>query len=211
MSRGSKPGTFTEHLFKILVIGDLGVGKTRFVNRYVRNHFSSHLKLTLGVDFTLKVIAWDSKTMVRLQLWDISGHEHFKNMSRAYFKGARGALVVYDVTKESTLEGALSWKLDLDRKVVTDNGRPIPSVLLANKCDQGKVSSKEPRFIDRLCREKGFTGWFEVSAKENFNVDEAATFLVKNILLCEESDTEEGQCGDVTLKQASEKQLYNCC
>uniref|UniRef100_A0A3B1ICH1 RAB32, member RAS onco family n=1 Tax=Astyanax mexicanus TaxID=7994 RepID=A0A3B1ICH1_ASTMX len=164
MSGGSKSGSVTEHLFKILVIGDSGVGKTSFVNRYVKNHFSSHLKLTLGVDFSMKVIDWDSKTLVRLQLWDISGHEHFKNMSRAYFKGARGALVVYDVTKESTLEGALSWKLELDHKVVTDKGRPIPSVLLANKCDRSKVCSNEPCHIDRLCREKGFTGWFEVSA-----------------------------------------------
>ncbi|KAG9268685.1 ras-related protein Rab-32-like [Astyanax mexicanus] len=132
-------------------------------------------------------------------------------MSRAYFKGARGALVVYDVTKESTLEGALSWKLELDHKVVTDKGRPIPSVLLANKCDRSKVCSNEPCHIDRLCREKGFTGWFEVSAKESINVDEAANFLVKNILLCEASNAEKDQRGNITLKQTPEKRLFNCC
>uniref|UniRef100_A0A3B4DI80 RAB32, member RAS onco family n=1 Tax=Pygocentrus nattereri TaxID=42514 RepID=A0A3B4DI80_PYGNA len=173
-----------------------GVGKTRFVHRYIRNHFSNQLKLTVGVDFSL---------------WDISGHEHFKNMSRVYFKGARGALVVYDIAEESTLEGALTWKFDLDCKVVTDSGRPIPSVLLTNKCDQDKACSKEPCLMDKLCSEKGFAGWFKVSAKENVNVDEAVNFLVKHILLCEESPPKEGRSGNITLKQTPEKKPSKCC
>lgn len=74
MSEDLKPRTITEHLFKILVIGDSGVGKTSFVNRYVRNHFSAQMKLTVGADFSMKVIDWDNKTLVRLQLWDISGN-----------------------------------------------------------------------------------------------------------------------------------------
>ncbi|KAL6477682.1 hypothetical protein MHYP_G00135170 [Metynnis hypsauchen] len=132
-------------------------------------------------------------------------------MSRVYFKGARGALVVYDIAEESTLEGALSWKLDLDCKVVMDNGHPIPSVLLANKCDQDKARSKEPCLMDKLCTEKGFAGWFKVSAKENVNVDEAVNFLVKHILLCEESPPEEGQSGNINLKQTPEKKPSKCC
>ncbi|KAL7873131.1 hypothetical protein AOLI_G00122020 [Acnodon oligacanthus] len=114
------------------------------------------------------------------------------------------------MAEESTLEGALSWKLDLDCKVVTDNGRPIPSVLLANKCDQDKARSKEPCLMDKLCTEKGFAGWFKVSAKENVNVDEAVKFLVKHILLCEESPPEEGQSVNITLKQTPEK-ASKCC
>lgn len=86
-------------------------------------------------------------------------------MSRVYFKGARGALVVYDMAEESTLEGALSWKHDLDSKLVMDNGCPIPSVLLANKCDQERARPKEHCLMDKLCRENSFTGWFEASAK----------------------------------------------
>lgn len=68
---------FTEHLFKILVIGDHEVGKTSFVKRYVRNQFYEELKASIGVDFSMKVIDWDSHTRVRLQLWDIAGKSYY--------------------------------------------------------------------------------------------------------------------------------------
>lgn len=68
---------FTEHLFKILVIGDHKVGKTSFVKRYVRNQFYEELKTTIGVDFSMKVMDWDSHTWVRLQLWDIAGKSYY--------------------------------------------------------------------------------------------------------------------------------------
>lgn len=77
MSGDSELG-FTEHLFKILVIGDYKVGKTSFVKRYVRNQFYEELKTTIGVDFSMKVIDWNSHTRVRLQLWDIAGKSYFK-------------------------------------------------------------------------------------------------------------------------------------
>lgn len=62
-----------EHLYKLLVIGDLGVGKTSIIKRYVHQNFSSHYRATIGVDFALKVLHWDPETVVRLQLWDIAG------------------------------------------------------------------------------------------------------------------------------------------
>uniref|UniRef100_A0A8C5NQT9 RAB32, member RAS oncogene family n=7 Tax=Aves TaxID=8782 RepID=A0A8C5NQT9_JUNHY len=171
-----------EHLFKVLVIGELGVGKTSIIKRYVHQLFSQHYRATIGVDFALKVINWDSKTLVRLQLWDIAGQERFGNMTRVYYKEAVGAFVVFDVTRGSTFEAVSKWKHDLDSKVLLPNGSPIPAVLLANKCDQKKDGSQNPSQMDQFCREGGFVGWFETSAKDNINIDEAARFLVENIL-----------------------------
>lgn len=86
-------------------------------------------------------------------------------MSRVYYRGAMGAIVVFDVTNSSTLEAAAEWKQDLDSRVSLDSGRPLPAVLLANKCDmtgrdRGLVSS-----LDRFCEDNNFMGWFETSAK----------------------------------------------
>ncbi|XP_008834923.1 ras-related protein Rab-32 [Nannospalax galili] len=171
-----------EHLFKVLVIGELGVGKTSIIKRYVHQLFSQHYRATIGVDFALKVLSWDHRTLVRLQLWDIAGQERFGNMTRVYYKEAVGAFVVFDLSRSSTFEAVLKWKSDLDSKVHLPNGNPIPAVLLANKCDQKRDSSQSPSQLDQFCKDHGFTGWFETSAKDNINIDEATRFLVENIL-----------------------------
>ncbi|XP_070302582.1 ras-related protein Rab-32 isoform X2 [Salvelinus sp. IW2-2015] len=162
---GSSVSECKEYLFKVLVIGELGVGKTSIIKRYVHQLFSQHYRATIGVDFALKVINWDSKTLVRLQLWDIAGQERFGNMTRVYYKEAVGAFVVFDVTRGSTFEAVSKWKHDLDSKVKLANGSPIPSVLLANKCDQKNETSNNTSLMDNFCKETGFLGWFETSAK----------------------------------------------
>lgn len=86
-------------------------------------------------------------------------------MTRVYYKEAVGAFVVFDVTRGSTFEAVSKWKHDLDSKVKLANGNPIPSVLLANKCDQKKESSNNTALMDNFCKETGFLGWFETSAK----------------------------------------------
>ncbi|KAM9495073.1 ras-related protein Rab-32a isoform 1-T1 [Clarias gariepinus] len=185
-----------EYLFKVLVIGDKAVGKTSIVKRYVHQLFSENYKSTIGVDFALKVLNWDSKTLVRLQLWDIAGQERFGNMTRVYYKEAVGAFVVYDVTRSSTFEAVSKWKHDLDSKVKLANGNPIPAVLLANKCDQKKDGSHNASHLDSYCKEAGFLGWFETSAKDNINVDEAARFLVEHILQNDKGIQHEESNGD---------------
>uniref|UniRef100_A0A8C1YLX2 Ras-related protein Rab n=1 Tax=Cyprinus carpio TaxID=7962 RepID=A0A8C1YLX2_CYPCA len=210
MSGDSELG-FTEHLFKVLVIGDHKVGKTSFVKRFVKNQFYQELKTTIGVDFSMKVIDWDSHTRVRFQLWDIAGQERVRGLNRVYFKGSSGAFVVYDMTNGSTLDGALNWKHELDGQVMLKNGRPIPAVLLANKCDETKVCRRNASLLEKLCQEKGFIGWFQTSAKENINVDEAAKFLVKHILQNnEELVKEEEQNMQINLQQQS-KSNSTCC
>ncbi|XP_059609146.1 ras-related protein Rab-38 isoform X2 [Phlebotomus argentipes] len=173
-----------EHLYKILVIGELGTGKTSFIKRYVHQFFSNNYRATIGVDFALKVIPWDENTIVRLQLWDIAGQERFGNMTRVYYKEAVGAFIVFDVTRSATFDAVAKWKQDLDAKVQLPDGSNIPCVLLANKCDQEKQgfvcnSAK----MDEYVRENKFTAWFETSAKENINIEESAKALVTKILI----------------------------
>ncbi|XP_016348910.1 ras-related protein Rab-38-like [Sinocyclocheilus anshuiensis] len=174
-----------EHLYKILVIGDLGVGKTSIIKRYVHQTYSTNYRATIGVDFALKVLNWDSET-VRLQLWDIAGQERFGNMTRVYYREAMGAFIVFDVSRPTTFEAVSKWKEDLDSKLILSNGQSIATVLLANKCDQNRdFLTNNSLKMDQYCKENGFVGWFETSAKENVNINEAANFLVKHIIASE--------------------------
>ncbi|KAG8008072.1 Ras-related protein Rab-38 [Nibea albiflora] len=181
-----------ELLFKVLVIGDLGVGKTSIIKRYVHQIFSQHYRATIGVDFALKVLQWDNDTVIRLQLWDIAG-----------------ALMVFDVTRASTFDAVLKWKDDLDSKVTLNHGKPVPTVLLANKSDQ--LTSQQPK-LDSFCRENGFVGWFETSAKENTNIEEAASCLVEHILNNEDSPVIERDPSTLVLSgyTSSTKDHLNC-
>ncbi|EPQ18610.1 Ras-related protein Rab-32 [Myotis brandtii] len=124
------------------------------------------------------------------------GQERFGNMTRVYYKEAVGAFVVFDISRGSTFEAVLKWKSDLDSKVHLPSGGPIPAVLLANKCDQKKEGSQIPAQMDQFCKEHGFTGWFETSAKDNINIEEAARFLVENILMNQQSFPNEDNDGD---------------
>jgi len=181
-----------ELLYKVLVVGDIGTGKTSIIKRYVHGIFTQHYKSTIGVDFALKVIQWDPLTTVRLQLWDIAGQERFGNMTRVYYKEAVGALVVFDVTRSSTFEAVKKWKADIDAKVHLQSGKadgdaepqPIPVVMLANKIDlvgaDGWGKTKEE--LEAFCKEHGFVAAFETSAKDDISIDAAARQLVQTIL-----------------------------
>ncbi|XP_059833001.1 ras-related protein Rab-38-like [Hemitrygon akajei] len=199
-----------EYLFKILVIGDLGVGKTSIIKRYVHQIFSHHYRATIGVDFALKVLNWEEDTVVRLQLWDIAGQERFGNMTRVYYREAVGAFIVFDVSRASTFEAVSKWKSDLDSKVRLQNGRPVPAVLLANKCDQAKegLTSALPK-LDQFCKENGFIAWFETSAKDNIHIEESARLLVENIINAE-SDAPPADPEIISSQQLSQSNNTGC-
>ncbi|OCT93278.1 ras-related protein Rab-38 [Xenopus laevis] len=200
-----------EHLYKILVIGDLGVGKTSIIKRYVHQNFSPHYRATIGVDFALKVLSWDSDTVVRLQLWDIAGQERFGNMTRVYYREAVGAFIVFDVTRPATFEAVAKWKEDLDSKLTLSNGVPVSAVLLANKSDQGKDNFKNHfTKMDQFCKEHGFVAWYETSAKENINIDEASRCLVSHII-ASESDQMQPVEPDIVKPQMNSSKILPSC
>ncbi|XP_023219779.1 ras-related protein Rab-32-like [Centruroides sculpturatus] len=196
--------TRREHLYKILVIGELGTGKTSIIKRYVHQFFSHHYRATIGVDFALKVLNWDSNTLIRLQLWDIAGQERFGNMTRVYYKEAVGAFIVFDVTRAATFDAVLKWKTDLDNKVHLHDGSNVPCVLLANKCDVTKEEQvSNANKMNSFCEDHGFAGWFLTSAKDNINIDEATKFLVTKILNNQHAIAEEVTNDTVPLAEPS--------
>eukprot|EP01051_Picozoa_sp_SAG22_P004702 SAG22_NODE_259_length_13477_cov_10.020407_12_plen_223_part_00 len=177
---------FDEFLFKVIVVGEVGTGKTSLVRQFISQTFSNNYKSTIGVDFALKVIRWDDRTQVRLQLWDIAGQERFGSMTRVYYKDAVGVIIVYDVTRKPTFEALRKWKNDIDNKVSLEGDRPIPCVILANKTDlllQSEPSGHNTAAeLSRFCAEYGFKGWYHTSAKTGKNVDKGLQFLVDEML-----------------------------
>ncbi|GAN03843.1 RAS-related protein Rab-38 [Mucor ambiguus] len=122
-------------------------------------------------------------------MWDIAGQERFGNMTQAYYRGAIGAFIVYDVTRPLTFQNVLKWKNDIDAKVelpLAWGGRSIPVVLLANKIDQ-HPNPKPQKEMEGFCRDNSFIQWFETSAKENTSIDTAAEYLINHIVQLEMS------------------------
>ena len=126
--------------FKVVVVGRGGCGKSSVISRLVKNEFSSNFRSTLGVEFSEKKFRVGGR-VVALQMWDIWGQENCSVMTRSYYTGAKGALVVYDVTNVESLLKALEWKKDLDTKIKHHaNGQSIPVLLVGNKSDLLDVS-----------------------------------------------------------------------
>jgi len=166
--------------FKIVVIGDIGCGKTSILKRLVHQQFSGNYKSTIGVDFMLYNTVVDGKPCT-IQFWDIGGGERFGKLTQIFYRGTDGALVVFDCTREDSLNRAGSvWKPDLDFKSDCPKGDYIPSLLLANKADLidiqnlrydypnlvlSKMNFKYYSQLNMICRDFNFENWYLTSAK----------------------------------------------
>ncbi|KAM3933064.1 ras-related protein Rab-7L1 isoform 1-T1 [Leptodactylus fuscus] len=173
-------GSF-DYLFKVLVVGDTAVGKTSLLNRYVHDVFGKEYKMTMGVDFALKVVQWSDTEMVRLQLWDIAGQERFTSMTRLYYKQASACIVMFDLTNPDSFRSCQMWKNDLDSKVTLPNGDLLPCILLANKSDLSPWALTKEQ-IDKFSKENNFIGWTETSVKENKNINESMRVLIQRMM-----------------------------
>lgn len=108
-------GRGEEYLFKIVLIGDSAVGKSNLLSRFARNEFDSNSKATIGVEFQTQVVEIDGKE-VKAQVWDTAGQERFRAVTSAYYRGAVGALVVYDITRRSSFDSLKRWLEELSSK-----------------------------------------------------------------------------------------------
>lgn len=153
-----------DYLFKILLIGDSGVGKSSTMIQYCDNIFNDNHISTIGVDFKIRTIEVDSKT-IKLQIWDTAGQERFRNITSSYYRGAHAIILMYDITNLETFQNLKYWYEEI-KKNVNNNNTYI--ILVGNKSDL-------PRTVDfmdaqEFANEIGIR-LFEISAKKSTNLD----------------------------------------
>lgn len=163
-------------LFKIIIIGNSGVGKSNIMSRYVQDQFNNELHATIGVEFTTKTLMIDEKD-VKLQIWDTAGQERFRAISRSIYNGAKGAFLVYDITNQETFDNIPNWLMELK----TYTGPNIPLFLIGNKCDLEHMRAVKKNVADKFARDNGLS-YIETSALEKTNIDKVFELLAKNMM-----------------------------
>eukprot|EP00468_Gymnochlora_sp_CCMP2014_P006074 CAMPEP_0167760978 /NCGR_PEP_ID=MMETSP0110_2-20121227/11895_1 /TAXON_ID=629695 /ORGANISM="Gymnochlora sp., Strain CCMP2014" /LENGTH=214 /DNA_ID=CAMNT_0007647567 /DNA_START=95 /DNA_END=739 /DNA_ORIENTATION=+ len=176
----SNGGKTWDHMFKIVLVGDSGVGKSNLLSRFTRNVFSTDEKSTIGVEFATRIVEMDDGKFVKAQIWDTAGQERYRAITNAYYRGAVGAMMIYDVTKASTFTNIVRWLRELRDHASGD----IVLHLIGNKIDlcKDKASTREVSRDDGMdfAREKNIP-FIETSAKDGSNVEEAFVSVVKQI------------------------------
>ena len=163
-------------LVKTITTGDGGVGKTTLLHRYVEGHFLAETRITLGVDFFLKEVKAERKKIL-LQIWDFGGQEHFRTLLSSYALGARGALLLFDLTRPSSLEQIEQW-VDICRK----NNPDIPILFVGTKLDLKESISIDDKYARTFIERYNFFDYLKISSKTGENVNLAFKLLAKEIL-----------------------------
>lgn len=196
-----------EHTFRILTLGESGVGKTSILLRFTDNKFLNAHLITIGIDFKSKVMNFNNQT-VKLKIWDTAGQEKFKNITQQYYKGAHGIFLIYDISDMYSFEKLREWMSQIQSYV---NKEKVRIVLLGNKCDLDKDcydnesnrSSQNEREERKRFREVSFEDgeefakefnipFFETSACENVNINKAFERIVFDIMTYRDKVKEEG-------------------
>ncbi|XP_060175089.1 ras-related protein Rab11A [Lycium barbarum] len=164
-----------DYLFKIVVIGDSGVGKSNILSRFTRNEFCLESKSTIGVEFATRTLQVEGKT-VKAQIWDTAGQERYRAITSAYYRGAVGALLVYDITKRQTFDNVLRWLREL-RDHADSN---IVIIMAGNKSDLKHLRAVSEQDGQALAEKEGLS-FLETSALEAFNVDKAFQTILTDI------------------------------
>ncbi|XP_022972219.1 ras-related protein RABA5d-like [Cucurbita maxima] len=164
-----------EYLFKIVIIGDSAVGKSNLLSRYARNEFNLHSKATIGVEFQTQVMDIDGKE-VKAQIWDTAGQERFRAVTSAYYRGAVGALIVYDISRRSTFDSVGRWLDELK----THSETTVARMLVGNKCDLDNIRDVSIEEGTSLAEAEGLF-FMETSALDSTNVKRAFEIVIREI------------------------------
>ncbi|KAJ8747359.1 hypothetical protein K2173_012939 [Erythroxylum novogranatense] len=167
-----------DYLFKIVLIGDSGVGKSNILSRFTRNEFCLESKSTIGVEFATRTLQFGAgrRKTVKAQIWDTAGQERYRAITSAYYRGAVGALLVYDITKRQTFDNVQRWLREL-RDHADSN---IVIMMAGNKSDLNHLRAVAAEDAQALA-EKECLSFLETSALEAYNVEKAFQTILLDI------------------------------
>ena len=162
-------------IFKVVLIGDTSVGKTNILSKYLSNEFDPDSKATVGVEFGTRDFKIENNT-VKVQIWDTAGQERYRSITNAYYKGAKGSLLVYDITNPKTFENVDKWLSDLK----TNAEEKISVVLVGNKTDlesERKITVEQGKEKAELFK----LAFIETSALNGNNIEKAFNELISDV------------------------------
>jgi len=163
-------------LFKLLLIGDSGVGKTCILFRFSDDAFNTTFISTIGIDFKIKTVELRGKK-IKLQIWDTAGQERFHTITTSYYRGAMGIMLVYDITQPKTFDNIAKWLRNIDEHANED----VEKMILGNKCDMEDKRMVSKERGESIAREHGIR-FLETSAKANVNIERSFLDLAEAIL-----------------------------
>ncbi|KAK3512585.1 hypothetical protein QTP70_017223 [Hemibagrus guttatus] len=167
-----------DFVFKIVLVGDVGVGKTCVVQRFKTGTFIERQGNTIGVDFTMKTMEIQGKR-VKLQIWDTAGQERFRTITQSYYRSTNGAIITYDITKKATFLAVPKWMEDVKKY----GGSNIANLLIGNKSDLTEERAVSLEEAQVMAHQLDFISAIETSAKDSSNVDEAFNKMAAELML----------------------------
>ncbi|KAI0983096.1 hypothetical protein GJ496_008394 [Pomphorhynchus laevis] len=199
-----------DYLFKLLLIGDSGVGKTCMLNRYVEDNFSTTFISTIGIDFKMRKIEMEGK-QIKLQIWDTAGQERFKTITTAYYRGAMGVILVYDITSEKSYDNIKNWIKAIENNASDD----VEKMIIGNKCDM-ESNRQVPRERGEQLAKEYNVKFMETSAKQNQNITQAfedITYRIKHKVEARKSyqQKQSGRTVDPSSTKSEKKSFWSRC
>ena len=196
-----------DELFKIVLIGDSGVGKSCILLRFADDTFTENFYTTIGVDFRFKCLIYKGKK-IKLQIWDTAGQERFKTVTSAYYRGADGIIIVYDQSEKTTFEHINNWIEDISKYT---NDEPI-KIVLGNKndlIDKNEVSDDDILNFEN----KTNIPVVKVSAKNSFQINLAFEKLIEKLMIKhkQKSLTDNHSLEPISVKGKLKDKEGNCC
>jgi len=190
---------------KVVFLGDTSVGKSCLAVRFVRNDFFQFQEPTIGAAFLAKNITLND-TRYKFEIWDTAGQERYRSLAPMYYRGAKGAVVVYDITSEDTFKGAKSWIKELKTKT-----KNCVVLLVGNKVDLIENRKVDIDMVEDFVKNHHLL-YLETSAKTGKNVEEIFKTISKN-LPKDSEDVQFNESLDITLEGDNKERytIYNCC